>query len=233
MDGGGAFRSRMSRGETAAALGWLPVHILVLPMLLLLLSPGISGADLNFWVYAIGALVLVPCCFRFLRRDFDRVCEQPGKILLQLALGWFLLVVSSRIVDYFMVLLQDLVPPEDNPNQAALEDLALQERGKIVAMSIFLAPLAEELMFRGGVFGLLRRWGRIPAYVGAVLVFAVYHVWQYAVFDPRCWIFLLQYLPASWVLCRCYEKTESIWTPILFHMLNNALSLWTMNLLGG
>ena len=221
MDGGGAFRSRMSRGETAAALGWLPVHILVLPMLLLLLSPGISGADLNFWVYAIGALVLVPCCFRFLRRDFDRVCEQPGKILLQLALGWFLLVVSSRIVDYVLVLLQDLVPPEDNPNQAALEDLALQERGKIVAMSIFLAPLAEEALFRGVVFGTLRKRSRAAAYLVSIVLFAVHSTWQIAVANPEVSPLFLAALtlPNGVAAAFCYERTNNIWVPALYRAL--------------
>ena len=98
---------------------------------------------------------------------------------------------------------------------------------------MLLTPLVEELMFRGGIFGLLRRRSRVLAYAGSILLFAVYHTWQYALTDPRNWLYLLQYLPASFALCRCYEKTESIWTPILFHVLNNGVSLLALSLMGG
>ena len=52
------FPSRMSRFEAAVALGWLPVHLFLLPLLLVRLFPQMDGVDLNFWLYAIGALVL-------------------------------------------------------------------------------------------------------------------------------------------------------------------------------
>ena len=107
----------------------------------------------------------------------------------------------------------------------AILDLAKAERGRILAITIVLAPLVEELMFRSGVFGLLRRWNRYLAYGLCMLLFAMYHTWQYALTDPIFWLYLLQYLPAGYILCRSYEKTECIWTAILLPMLNNTISL--------
>ena len=48
----------MSRFEAALALGWLPLHVFLLPLLLVRLFPQMDGVDLNFWIYAAGALVL-------------------------------------------------------------------------------------------------------------------------------------------------------------------------------
>ena len=58
-----------------------------------------------------------------------------------------------------------------------------------------------------------------------VLLFAVYHVWGYALYDPMAWIFAVQYIPVGFLLCRVYERTDSIWGSILFHMLINFLAL--------
>ncbi len=233
MEGQGLTRSRMSRRETAAALCWLPMHVFLLPLVLLRLFPGMSDADLNLWVFAVGAAALTLLCLGFLRRDFDRLCERPGLVLLQVFVGFVLMMLGGDLVGLLMRLFGDLLKPQENPNNAALAELADRERGKVAAISLFLAPLVEELIFRGGLFGLLRRRSRALAYICGILLFAVYHVWQYALLDPVQWLYLLQYVPAAWALCRVYEKTETIWTPLLLHMLNNGLSLWFMNLLGG
>lgn len=225
MEKGKPGPSLMSRWETAAAVGWLPVHILLLPLLLARLRPGISGVTLNFLVYAIGAAALAALCFGFLRRDLDPLCERPGKTLLLVAAAYSLVLLCNSLVS--------LLLPAENPNNAALMVLAARDRGKVAVMSLLLAPLVEELMFRGGIFGLLRRYSRVLAYAGCVLLFALYHTWPYARTEPLNWLYLLQYLPASFALCFCYEKTESIWASILFHILNNGISLLALLGMGG
>jgi membrane protease YdiL (CAAX protease family) len=64
------------------------------------------------------------------------------------------------------------------------------------------------------------------------LCFSLYHVAPYAVLDPVNWIFLLQYIPASLLLARCYERCNSIWGSIFFHMLINAVSFSALSVLG-
>ena len=219
-------RSEMTLWQSIAAILWLPIHVLVLPLALDYLHPGFTMAGLNFWTYALGAGLMTLLCLSFLRRDFDRVWEQPLYILGQVMLGYVLLMAA----DFLVALLVYAVAPQENPNNEAILNLVKADRGRILAITIVLAPLLEELMFRGGLFGLLRRWNRVLAYAVCMLVFGLYHTWQYALSDPIFWIYLLQYLPAGYILCRSYEKTECIWTSILLHMLNNGLSLL---LLGG
>lgn len=222
-------RSAMGRWENIAALLWLPIHILGLPLLLVRLVPGITAVGVNFWTYVVGCGCLMLVCIRFLRRDFDRLWERPLFVLAQAGLGFCLLMAANIALS--LVLTPFL--PEDNPNNQALLNLAKSDQARITTVTVVMAPILEELIFRGGIFGLLRRRSRIAAYAVCLLLFGLYHTWQFALEDPVYWLYLIQYLPAGWMLCRAYEKTECIWTPILLHILNNGVSLWALQGMGG
>ncbi|MBO5556503.1 MAG: CPBP family intramembrane metalloprotease [Oscillospiraceae bacterium] len=222
------FTSHMTRGETLAVLLWLPVHALLLPWLLLtFFSDRFSEADLNLILYGLGLVYMLLTAGRFLRRDFDPLCDRPVWTLFQVLISYGLVLACNMLLSALL----RLVMPLDNPNNEAVMGLAHRDLGKVTAMAVFLAPLLEELLFRGGVFGSIRRWNRNVAYGVSMLLFALYHVWAYAQNDPMSWLYLLQYMPVGFLLCRCYERTNSIWGSILLHMLNNAVSmrvLWAL-----
>lgn len=219
----------MSRWETAAALCWIPVHVVGLPLLLAYLRPGMGATDLNFWVYVIGVVYLGTMCIRFLRRDFDPLCDNFPGILIQILIFYGYMILGNLLVGGLL----NLVLPGQNPNNEAVVDLAAEAGGKITVMTVILAPILEELMFRAGLFGLLRRRSRVLAYAVVILVFAAYHVWAYALAEPLYWLFMLQYVPVTFLLCRLYEKTCTIWSSILLHILVNAVSLWALSMLRG
>ena len=224
-----ALRSRMRWWESTAALLWIPVHLLGLPLLLATLRPRMGMSTLNFLVYAIGAVYLGTLCIRFLRRDFETFCEQLPGILVKILIFYGYMILANILVSQIL----NLLPLDQNPNNEAVLDLAAEEGGKTIAMAVFLAPLLEELMFRAGLFGLLRRFSRVLAYAACILLFAAYHVWAYALEEPLYWALMLQYVPVTFLLCRIYEKTETIWASILMHMLVNAVSLWALSMLRG
>lgn len=124
-----------------------------------------------------------------------------------------------------------MINAEDNPNNAAVMDLVGRQTGKMSAAVIFLAPIVEEMLFRAGIFGTIRRKSRLLAYLVSIALFAIYHVWGYAVSDPVSWLYLIQYIPAGYVLCRCYEYGNSIWGSMFLHMLINFVSLQLLKLL--
>ena len=225
------FTSRMTRGEVVAALLYLPLHVWLLPMLLLSLpaTSGISELTLNVIVYITGAVYMLVFVGRFLRRDFDPLCDHLRYCILQIVICYGMMVAFNLILSAVL----SLILPADsaNPNNSAVMALAGVEYGKTAALAVFLAPLVEEPVFRGAVFGSLRSRSRILAYAVSMLLFALYHVWGYALQDPIYWLYLLQYLPVSWLLCRCYERCNSIWGSIFFHMMVNAISLSALNAL--
>ena len=95
---------------------------------------------------------------------------------------------------------------------------------------IFLAPFVEETLFRGLVFGNLKMKSRPVAYVISCALFALLHVWQFAVVNQDVTYFLLmiQYLVPGLVLAWCYDRTGTLWTPIAVHAAANALSAWAL-----
>ena len=98
------------------------------------------------------------------------------------------------------------------------------------AGAVLLAPLTEETLVRGLIFGNLRRWNRPAAYGAAAAVFAAMHVLPYlGQMDALsiCYNILVYGLP-SLALCACYEYAGAIWAPIGLHMIINALGMSAM-----
>ena len=84
----------------------------------------------------------------------------------------------------------------------------------------------SETLFRGVAFGSLRPRSRVLAYAVSMVLFSVYHIWQYAFLgvDARFLLYLLQYVPMSVALGWCYARSGSIWVCIFAHMGYNALA---------
>ena len=221
------FTSRLTKLQTVLVLLWLPVHVIGLPLLLILLGV-IDAVELNFLLYVVGALFLLVVGFRFLRRDFDALADNPGRILLTILSCYGTMLLLNLAASGVLSL---VINAEDNPNNAAVMDLVGRQTGKMSAAVIFLAPIVEEMLFRAGIFGTIRRKSRLLAYLVSIALFAIYHVWGYAVSDPVSWLYLIQYIPAGYVLCRCYEYGNSIWGSMFLHMLINFVSLQLLKLL--
>ena len=103
----------------------------------------------------------------------------------------------------------------------------------MLVCSVFLAPLVEETLVRGLLFGVIRRKSRVMAYVVTIVFFAVMHVWQYLLTE-NVWPVLLaavQYIPAGIALGWTYEKSNNIWAPIFMHMIVNAISFGLLSFL--
>ncbi len=220
------FTSRLTKSETIAALAWIPVHVIILPQILRLLCRAgrLDVTAANLVLYAVGVVYMFALLGRFLRREFDPLCERPFFCLLQVA-GSYVATIFFNAAFVAVLLLISGEGLVMNPNNQAVSGLAADSPGIIKATGIFMAPIVEELMFRAGLFGALRRKSRVIAYAVSMLAFGIYHIWTYIPENPLYLLFIIQYLPVSWILCRCYEQTNTIWTPIFLHMLINAVSM--------
>jgi membrane protease YdiL (CAAX protease family) len=208
-----------------AALVYLPIHLFLLPLVLnYLLTLGMMDETMaNLLLYAIGFAYMLILLHGFLRRDFDPLWEHPFKVLKEIFIALCIMYLCNLAVNLLLSLV--LGGGGDNLNNDAIMDMGTQDWGKTSAMAVFLAPIVEECMFRAGIFGTLRRHSRIGAYIVAVLAFSLYHVWGYAVSDPSYLLYIVQYIPVSVLLCYVYERCNTIWGSIFFHMLVNYISI--------
>jgi membrane protease YdiL (CAAX protease family) len=88
-----------------------------------------------------------------------------------------------------------------------------------IALIVFGAAIAEEVCFRGMLFGGLReRLPRLPAALVAGTVFGLLHAFTGLSAVPPL-------IALGAIFCLLYEKTGSIVPGILLHMLNNSVAL--------
>lgn len=98
----------------------------------------------------------------------------------------------------------------------------------LVLLTVLLAPVVEEMLFRGALYPALRgMWGESPgAVVGATGVsagaFALMHV------DP--WVIVPTFL-IGLLLVWLYEDSRSLWVPIICHATFNATGVGAFLLL--
>jgi uncharacterized protein len=82
-----------------------------------------------------------------------------------------------------------------------------------------LAPVTEELFFRGFVFaGLRSRWSLWPAALAVGLIFGIVHA-------PTGLTAVVPLAGLGVALCWLYDRTGSLWPCVAAHVLNNSLAL--------
>lgn len=135
-----------------------------------------------------------------------------------LVVVWFFLV---RIVSFFYVIIAQRVGLEETQDIARQipEAFGTGTTGFIIAfmMVVVLAPVVEELFFRGFLYQALRqRWGANVAIVASGVLFSLAHFSLFLLVPIAVIGFSLAYL---------YERTDSLGPPIMLHALNNLISV--------
>lgn len=136
------------------------------------------------------------------------------------ALGWMLAVMFAYYVGAAIFAAFVLEPQqEDIGGDLGACGGSVAEIAIPVLLIAGLAPLSEELFFRGFLFaGLRARLSLWPAALVAGLVFGLVHA-------PTGITTVVPLAALGVGLCWLYERTGSLWPPILAHMANNSIAL--------
>ena len=163
----------------------------------------------------------------FLGRTSRHFAENLGGACKFMAIGLVALYGLNELV-YRLTRL--VVSNQTNLNDTTISAQIEDAPHMTLLIVIFLAPFVEEVLFRGLVFGNLRRKSAAVGYLVSCLLFALLHVWQFAVVnrDITYFLLMLQYLVPGLVLAWVYDRTGTLWTSIGLHAAANALSAWTL-----
>lgn len=146
------------------------------------------------------------------RRDRLRAIRRAAGLLLGLWIGFY---VVSAIWAAALSLNETQTLPDELGIEGSTINLAL-----VVVLITVVAPLGEELFFRGYFFGALRNWrGFWPAAIVTGLVFGAIHIGS----SPIGFTVPLAFF--GFALCLLYERTGSLYPSIALHALNNAVAL--------
>ena len=225
------FDSLLSRREALAGAVYIPIHFVLLPLLFDVAAghwEWFTVGRVNLIYYALGVAFLGVFMFHWLYRQYVLFAERGFWSLGSIAGGYLLDYLLSGVLVLLLSALE--LEPGVTPNDSAIMALRGFDARVVKAVSLFLAPVLEETLMRGVVFGLLRRVSRGGAYALSVLLFALCHVWLHAPEGPAFWLALVQYVPVSIALCRTYERSGSIWAAVSLHMFINAMGYSLMSL---
>ncbi len=219
-------------GEKIAGWIYLPFYILglalILSTLFALLGYDVRSIkvqlDLNLTYGILNFVVLGFFFRRYLLKSARQVKAYPGRFFIALAGCLAIYFFGSTAMEWFTRLID---PALKNVNDASITAMTEYGLGKVLLFALVLAPVAEELLFRGLIFSSIHPHSRFWAYAVSMLAFSFIHVLGYVGSYPPKTLALcfLQYLPASFGLAWALEYSGSIWCCFCVHLLSNTIAL--------
>ena len=219
----------LSRAEFKQGLCLLFFQQLVLPELLILLFTALeiplTSAELNFVYFLVNYLSALVVFRKFLWAELDIALGSTLRVLSSVAIGYALYYVLSNTLSYLIYWID---PEFFNLNDASIDSMSQHQFALMAVGTVILVPPAEELFFRGALFNHIYAKKPILACFISTVSFCLVHLLGYiGQYTPlHFFLAFLQYIPAGIVLCFAYIRAGTIFAPILFHTLVNALAMY-------
>lgn len=182
-------------------------------------------------VYSL--LMLVSSVFLtrdLLWRSINVLAEHPIKTFKIILTTFSLMLFSSFVLNYLISFLTGL---NDSANQTYIIDLFKDFPYLILIQALVYAPIVEEIMFRGLIFGSLSKKSIPLAMVVSSLLFGFAHVYDSLLSGnfADLW-FIPTYAMLGYFLNRAYLKSGTIVSSMALHFMNNALGILAIFLVG-
>jgi hypothetical protein len=136
----------------------------------------------------------------------------PAGLIVYLAVSSVLITIATNLLPWF------------NVNQAQDTGFYQTSYGYEVILAfvtlVIIAPIAEEVIFRGYLFGRLKKYAPIwvSILVTSIVFGALHGAWNLAV----------DTFALSVVMCVLRQNTGSLWASILLHMSKNGLAFYIL-----
>lgn len=142
-----------------------------------------------------------------------------GKILSFKAPGWaspFRLLTAYILMWCFSITLEPFAEMLGSAPEL------MQQGGWLLISAIFIAPIFEEIVFRGYIAGTLRKsYGTIAAWIVSSILFGLAHGIPSTILTATF---------SGLILCYCYLRHRSLVISIILHAMNNATACFLMSL---
>jgi membrane protease YdiL (CAAX protease family) len=220
-------QEQLSAGKEAVySVPWKPIDHWVGIFLLVLIDVGLLAAvSLGFGdrlaqsagLILIQLAYLIPLLVVFAYRRVHPGALGFGRFEWStLGIGCGLLVASYVIILAHNAVLM-LLGVDTQGDQILELFAALDSPVWFILVGVVFAPLVEELFFRGFLFqGFRQKYGWVKGALLSSVIFGVAHLDPVAFIPTSILGFLLAYM---------YHRSNSVWPPIILHVLVNALGL--------
>ena len=166
-------------------------------------------------IYLIGLIIYFRKMFKEKLKDyFKNFTNYFGKSLKYWGIGLLVMIVTNLILNYLVFPGQ--IATNEEVNRTYLE------MNKIIGFIqiVFMAPLAEEMIFRFSIRKITdhKKWYPILS----ALVFGLPHALT-GITTPLELLYTIPYGALGYAFAALYNDTDNIWTNISMHMLHNAV----------
>lgn len=115
---------------------------------------------------------------------------------------------------------------QSSANQGAIESMLVTHKLLMILPTVLFAPILEEIIFRGMLFGWIYELSPKLAHVFSGFIFGFIHIMNSVMSgDVSEWAQIFSYMFMGMVLSYLYEKRNTIYVPMLAHVSNNLLSV--------
>ena len=218
--------------KTQTLLGWLylPFFLVLNSLLLSVLARTfhlkMTELQRQMAYFAMNFAFVILVFHRWYLRSFRGLSRRFWPFVQTFILGAVMYFALGRLLS---LLLASLMRGGTANNQVLVSFIHQNELLMLI-LTVFIAPVVEETLFRGVVFGSLHGISRYLAYAVSGLVFALAHVLPHygGLNLLQMAVQTLVYLVPPVALGWTYEKSGTILCPILLHAFINALAFSQM-----
>ena len=163
-------------------------------------------------------------------RSINELADNPGKVFKTIITTLPLMLLGSIVTNLLITQFTGQVEAE---NQSMIIDLYAQAPYLIVIQALLYAPIVEEIMFRGLIFGALSKKSMFLATLISSSLFGLAHVYNSVLSGNLgdLWFFFT-YALLGYFLNRAYIKSGSIVSSMALHFINNAIGLLAISAIG-
>ena len=206
---------------------YMSVLPLAVPLAAMFLLPGLNEAQVNFLYFGLNFAATTVIFRRYLIESLK------DSLLVGFPTVWYALLgyLGSMMLSGMVVsAILEVYPEFMNVNDSAIGAIASQNMPLMFIGGVILAPVTEELLFRGLIFRGLYDRSPLIAHVLTMVLFSLIHVSGYiGMYDIKLLFFcFLQYLVPGYCLNFAYQQSGTIISPILMHMVTNLVAFSAM-----
>lgn len=219
--------------KTELILGWIYMVLQLLPLPLLftlcnmLLGSPMNMAELNFCFFCMNFLCVTIIFRKYLLGNLKTFFSRIWRSLSAAGIGFVGYWAASFAVSTIILL---IYPDFSNVNDDTIGGMVQENFALMAIGTVVLVPITEELLFRGLIFRGIYNRSRFWAYAVSAIAFSLPHVLGYiGMYDPLLLLLcFIQYLPAGLCLGWAYARADSIFAPVLMHMIINLIGILAM-----
>ena len=199
-----------------------------------LINPVVFNLAVSAIVYGVSVVAVIWLPWKLLKQRTTRedmgVTGPPswldGALTVPTMIGYMLLsgIVISLLTPVLPI---DLNQQQELPIDASMLTAIWQYVAAFI-MLVILAPIGEELLFRGYLYGKLRK--TVPVWTAIAVtsvMFGVAHFWIPGS-EVLQWAVMIDTFVLSLVMCMMREYTGAIWITIFMHMTKNGLAFYLL-----